>query len=90
MSLKRPLRPTFFSVFKQVLETSKGSIADAELLVSLLWRDTLARAPDCDPGSMQAVINNIGKFVDVVYHTDYSLELVTCEFFSPMNLLDWN
>ncbi|RXW20753.1 hypothetical protein EST38_g5104 [Candolleomyces aberdarensis] len=80
---KRQLKPTFFTVLKQVLEpgSTKGTTGTpgtgSEGLVILLWRGSLARAPECDPGSMQTVIANLGKFVEVVYYEGYSYEMIT-------------
>ncbi|KAJ2931375.1 hypothetical protein H1R20_g5743, partial [Candolleomyces eurysporus] len=80
---KRQLKPTFFTVLKQVLDpgSAKGTTGSPgtgpEGLVILLWRDSLARAPECDPGSMQTVIANLGKFVEVVYYEGYSYEMIT-------------
>lgn len=78
---KRTLKPTFFAVLKQILDAQKAAAgkADPDPLVSHLWRDALNRAPDCDPPSMQLVIENLAKFAEVVYYSDYSYEMITCE-----------
>lgn len=77
---KRTLKPTFFNVLKQVLDAQRAvSKSDPDPLVSYLWRDALNRAPECDPASMQLVIENVAKFAEVVYHSDYSHEIITCE-----------
>ncbi|KAF5315600.1 hypothetical protein D9611_004713 [Ephemerocybe angulata] len=73
---KRPLKPEFFNVLKQVLEPPKSG-QDSDRLASYLWRDTLNRSPECDPASMQTVINNLGQFVELVYSDGYSQELLT-------------
>ncbi|EAU88627.2 hypothetical protein CC1G_12019 [Coprinopsis cinerea okayama7 len=75
---KRQLKPSFFTVLKQVLD-SKEAVTDpfTEPLAATLLRDTLHRASsDSDSGTMQNVINNLYSFVKLHYE-DYSPELMS-------------
>ena len=53
--------------------TPQESIREAVL------RDTLARAGENEMDTFQIVLNNLLTYVEVVYHSDYSADLMKCE-----------
>ena len=48
---------------------------------ALLW-DTLSRTVEGDDESLQALVDNVNTYVEVVHHTDYTLPLMQCKLFS--------
>lgn len=73
----------FFKVIYYVVladAKSKKGVSTQEPLRDALLRDTLSRAVENDMASYQTVINNIAEYVEVVHHTDYSADLMQCEY----------
>jgi hypothetical protein len=44
-----------------------------------LLRDVLSRAVDNDQTSLQVVLNNIQTYIEIIFHQDYSLDLLLCK-----------
>ncbi|PFH54331.1 hypothetical protein AMATHDRAFT_38260 [Amanita thiersii Skay4041] len=71
--LKRRLDREFFIVLKQVMVLNKSNQDD---LKEALLHDVMVRAVDVDHGSLQATIDNILTFIEMVHHEDYSAESI--------------
>lgn len=80
--LKRNLDDEFFVVLKQIANpiatnstTTNNPGASGSLRESLL-RDVLPRAVDNDQTNFQVVLNNMQTYIEIVFHQDYSLDLL--------------
>ncbi|GLB34930.1 putative response to drug [Lyophyllum shimeji] len=75
--LKRPLDREFFIVLKQLTDSNAKSTPTAsQTLCELLLRDIFGRPFDADPKTFQNVLNNMQAYVEVVFHQNYSMELM--------------
>lgn len=68
---------------KQVTEANAKYTTTPGSLRESLLRDTLSRALDSDHLVLQSLLNNIERFVEVVFHQGYSAELLLCKKASP-------
>lgn len=62
-------------------ETPTKTFANSSTYLRLretLLRDALSRCVDNDSDSFQLVVDNIGKYVEIVYHSQFSLDLLQC------------
>ncbi|KAF8163325.1 hypothetical protein B0H34DRAFT_805778 [Crassisporium funariophilum] len=76
--MKRPLKPDFFVVLRQVMSVpAKDNRFVPDSLCDLLVRDTLARAVESDPASFPLVLQNICNFITIVHFQGYSSDLLT-------------
>ncbi|RDB21389.1 hypothetical protein Hypma_011626 [Hypsizygus marmoreus] len=75
--LKRQLSRDFFVVLKQVMDTNaKSNPLAPQALRELLLRDVLGRAAETDQAAFQVLLNNIQTYVEVVFHQNYSADLM--------------
>ncbi|TCD71881.1 hypothetical protein EIP91_000013 [Steccherinum ochraceum] len=93
---KRRLEPEFFQVLRFIGETPTRQFATSSTygrLREALLRDALGRSMDNDADTFQLVIENIGKYVEHVYHSQYSMDLLQFVGHSITNLsrrtADW-
>ncbi|TFK29961.1 hypothetical protein FA15DRAFT_684259 [Coprinopsis marcescibilis] len=73
---KHPMKPSFFVVMKQIFE-SQDAVVDpfAEPLPAIILRDTLLRASESEPNTIQNVVNNLHKFFEL-YSENFSQDLI--------------
>ncbi|KAH8106968.1 hypothetical protein BXZ70DRAFT_1003857 [Cristinia sonorae] len=76
---KRRLSPEFFQVLRFIGETPTKTFVNSSTFSRLreaLLRDALSRAVENDADAYQLAVENIGKYVEIVYHSNYSLDLL--------------
>lgn len=82
---QKTLHDDFFDVMRFVLEgvsktvlvtSTNGSLSD------VLLHDALSRALAGDLGPANVLFININKFIEIVHHTRYTVDLLQCTFFS--------
>ncbi|KAJ3559109.1 hypothetical protein NM688_g537 [Phlebia brevispora] len=79
MLFKNTLDQPFFQVLRYVLEFNAKSNATAVNQVPLretLLRDTLSRAAESEPETCQLLVENLSQYVEIVYHSHYSADLL--------------
>lgn len=77
--IQRALPAEFFKVLANALST-KTIVASHASLRDALLHDTLSRAPDNEAESYQLVLDNINNFIELVHHSNYSGQLLQCEW----------
>ena len=81
--VQRRLGDEFFQVLRFIGETPTKTFAGSSTYSRLretLLRDALSRCVDNDTDSFQLVVDNIGKYVEITYHSRFSMDLLQCEF----------
>ncbi|THH33844.1 hypothetical protein EUX98_g253 [Antrodiella citrinella] len=76
---KRRLDKEFFEVLKFLGETPTRGFSNSSTysrLRELLLRDVLTRCVDNDVETFQLVVDNIGKYVETAYHSQYSSDFL--------------
>ncbi|KAH9856975.1 hypothetical protein C2E23DRAFT_892456 [Lenzites betulinus] len=76
---KRPRSPEFFAIIKHVIGPHVKAERNPNPLESLrdaLLRDTLTRALEGEDEFLQAILDNVNSYVEMVHHTDYSPALM--------------
>ena len=69
-------------ILPYVMETKRKGVTSTPVHANLreaLLRDTLVRAVDNEVDSYQIVIDNIGTFVELVYHQNFTNETMQCK-----------
>ncbi|PPR08077.1 hypothetical protein CVT24_010538 [Panaeolus cyanescens] len=65
------------AILAQVTNAGSGKDADTGSLAELLLRDVLSRAPEVDSSTYQTVLNNISRFIRIVYYQSYTSDLLS-------------
>lgn len=78
---QRRLDMEFFQVLGFIGETPTKTFSHSTTYSRLretLLRDAMSRAVDNDAETFQLVVDNIGKYIETVYHSRYSSDLLQC------------
>jgi len=63
-----------------VLPPASGKETRPEGLCDRLLYDALSRTVECDSASLQLVLQNTLKFIEIVHNSNYSQEAMTCSY----------
>jgi|ERR1700722_2522608 len=77
--IQRPLSADFFLVLRYITDSNDSKVSPSERLRNILLRDILTRAADNDDKSIQFVLNNLQRYIEMVHHEGYSADLMQCK-----------